>query len=47
MKLAKSLVIAAVLATAAASGAATAKPPGIMYHRTFSSDATLTTQVGW
>lgn len=47
MKFAKSLVIAAVLTTAAVSGAATAMPPGIMYHLTFYSDATHTEQVGW
>ncbi len=47
MKRAKTLVIATLLATAALAGAATAKPPGIMYHRTFYSDATLSTQVGW
>lgn len=41
------LIAGALVAAAALSGAASAKPPGIMYHRTFYSDATLTTQVGW
>lgn len=47
MKRVKLAVIAALLATAAFSGAATAKTGGLMYHRTFYSDATMTTQVGW
>ena len=48
MRRVKTILIAGALVTAAAlSGAATAQPPGIMYHRTFYSDATLTSQVGW
>ena len=47
MKPAKLLVIATLLATAALSGAASAMSPGLLYHRTFYSDATMTTQVGW
>ncbi|MDK2747833.1 MAG: hypothetical protein KYX67_10975 [Brevundimonas sp.] len=39
--------VGAVLALSALSAAATAKAPGLMYHRTFYSDETLTTQVGF
>lgn len=38
---------AAVLSGSVFAAAATAQTPGIMYFRTFYSDATLTTQVGF
>lgn len=48
MKRTKLLLISALLATAAVSGAAAAQAiPGILYFRTFYSDATLTEQVGF
>ena len=37
----------ATLVVSAFGPAATAQTGGIMYHHTFYSDATLTTQVGW
>jgi len=40
-------VVSAVIAGAALGATATAKAPGIMYFRTFYSDETLTTQVGF
>lgn len=39
--------VSAVIAGSALAATATAKAPGIMYFRTFYSDATLTTQVGF
>lgn len=39
--------VAAVILGSALAAAASARAPGIMYFRTFYSDATLTTQVGW
>jgi len=39
--------VAAIILGSALAAAASARAPGIMYFRTFYSDATLTTQVGW
>lgn len=50
MKIASTIRVTAVIALIAGSAvaaAASARAPGIMYHRTFYSDATLTTQVGF
>ncbi len=41
------LLASIAMATSALSVGAGAKAPGIMYHRTFYSDATMTVQVGW
>ena len=41
------VALGAALGASAFAAAATAKAPGIMYFRTFYSDATLTTQVGF
>ncbi|WP_291841025.1 hypothetical protein [Brevundimonas sp.] len=46
MKLIKSLALAAAVAVAGIAGAASAVPPGLMYQKTYYSDATLTTVVG-
>ena len=50
MKIASTIrtaAVAAVIVGSALAAAASARAPGIMYHRTFYSDASLTTQVGW
>lgn len=50
MKIASTIrltAVAALVAASAVAAAASARAPGIMYHRTFYSDATLTTQVGF
>ncbi|MFS0712045.1 hypothetical protein [Brevundimonas phoenicis] len=41
------LLATVAAATSLLSAGAGAQSPGIMYHRTFYSDATLTVQVGW
>ncbi|WP_087139783.1 hypothetical protein [Brevundimonas diminuta] len=41
------LLASAVAASSLLSVGAGAQSPGIMYHRTFYSDATLTVEVGW
>jgi hypothetical protein len=41
------VAVSAIIAGAALGATATAKAPGTMYFRTFYSDATLTTQVGF
>ena len=49
MKLIKSLALATAIAVAGIAGiagAASAVPPGLMYQKTYYSDATLTTVVG-
>lgn len=49
MKIAKRVVLAASILAAATmvSSGAGARTSGIMYHHTFYSDASMTTQVGW
>ncbi|GEM_PF-496544 len=49
MRIAKYAALAASVLAASTmiASSAGARAPGIMYHRTFYSDATLTTQVGW
>ncbi len=41
------LLASVAAATSLLSVGAGAQSPGVMYHRTFYSDATLTVQVGW
>ncbi len=43
----KHVVLGAALIASTFGAAASARAPGLMYYRTFYSDATLTTQVGW
>ena len=49
MSIAKHAVLAASVLAASVMvvSSAGARAPGVMYHHTFYSDATLTTQVGW
>lgn len=46
MKLIKSVAFAAVVAIAGLAGAASSAPPGLLYQKTYYSDATLTAVVG-